>query len=59
MTELIRASPNTVTASAAPVVVSNEDIEVAEPPFSQALEMVKTSEIRDGKTVCALFADVI
>ncbi|EGM8361995.1 GDP-mannose pyrophosphatase NudK [Escherichia coli] len=34
--------------------VEDEDIEVLELPFSQALEMIKTGEIRDGKTVLLL-----
>ena len=32
----------------------NEDIEVLELPFSQALEMMATGEIRDGKTMLLL-----
>jgi GDP-mannose pyrophosphatase NudK len=32
----------------------NEDIEVLEMPFSQALEMVKTGEIKDAKTILLL-----
>ena len=34
--------------------VEDEDIEVLELPFTQALEMIKTGEIRDGKTVLLL-----
>jgi GDP-mannose pyrophosphatase NudK len=34
--------------------IEDEEIEVLELPFSQALEMVKTGEIRDGKTVILL-----
>lgn len=34
--------------------VEDEDIEVLELPFSQALEMIKSGEIRDGKTVLLL-----
>lgn len=34
--------------------VEDEDIEVLELPFSRALEMIKTGEIRDGKTVLLL-----
>lgn len=34
--------------------VEDEEIEVLELPFSQALEMVKRGEIRDGKTVILL-----
>ncbi|ANI81930.1 GDP-mannose pyrophosphatase NudK [Kosakonia oryzae] len=34
--------------------VEDEDIEVLEFPFSQALEMVASGEIRDGKTVILL-----
>ena len=34
--------------------VEDEDIEVLELPFMQALEMIKTGEIRDGKTVLLL-----
>ncbi|XNN30438.1 GDP-mannose pyrophosphatase NudK [Escherichia coli] len=34
--------------------VEDEHIEVLELPFSQALEMIKTGEIRDGKTVLLL-----
>ena len=34
--------------------VEDEDIEVLELPFSQALDMIKTGEIRDGKTVLLL-----
>ena len=32
----------------------NEDIEVLELPFSKALEMMATGEIRDGKTMLLL-----
>jgi len=32
----------------------NEDIEVLELPFTQALEMMNTGEIRDGKTMLLL-----
>lgn len=34
--------------------VEDEDIEVLELPFSQALTMIQTGEIRDGKTVILL-----
>jgi len=34
--------------------VEDEDIDVLELPFSQALAMVKSGEIRDGKTVILL-----
>ncbi|EAO9605819.1 GDP-mannose pyrophosphatase NudK [Salmonella enterica] len=34
--------------------VEDEDIEVLELPFSRALEMVRSGEIRDGKTVLLL-----
>ena len=34
--------------------VEDEDIEVLELPFNKALEMIKTGEIRDGKTVLLL-----
>ncbi|EBG0642027.1 GDP-mannose pyrophosphatase NudK [Salmonella enterica subsp. enterica] len=34
--------------------VEDEEIEVLELPFSQALEMVRSGEIRDGKTVLLL-----
>lgn len=34
--------------------VEDEDIDVLEMPFARALEMVKTGEIRDGKTVILL-----
>lgn len=34
--------------------VEDEDIDVLELPFEKALEMVKTGEIRDGKTVLLL-----
>lgn len=34
--------------------VEDEDIEVLEIPFAQAMEMIKTGEIRDGKTVILL-----
>ncbi|ECG8590049.1 GDP-mannose pyrophosphatase NudK [Salmonella enterica subsp. salamae] len=34
--------------------VEDEDIEVLELPFTQALEMVQSGEIRDGKTVLLL-----
>lgn len=34
--------------------IEDEDIGVLELPFSQALEMIKTGEIRDGKTVLLL-----
>ena len=34
--------------------VEDEDIEVLEMPFAQALEMVKSGEIRDGKAVILL-----
>lgn len=34
--------------------IEDEEIEVLELPFSRALEMVKTGEIRDGKTVILL-----
>ena len=34
--------------------VEDEDIEVLELPFTQALEMIRTGEIRDGKTVLLL-----
>ena len=37
-----------------PVWVEDEDIDVLELPFTQALEMIKTGEIRDGKTVLLL-----
>ncbi|EGY6494504.1 GDP-mannose pyrophosphatase NudK [Escherichia coli] len=36
------------------VCIRKEAIEVLELPFSQALEMIKTGEIRDGKTVLLL-----
>jgi GDP-mannose pyrophosphatase NudK len=32
----------------------SEDIEVLEIPFQQALEMIKTGEIKDGKTIMLL-----
>lgn len=32
-----------------------EDIEVLEIPFDQALEMIKTGEIKDGKTITLLY----
>jgi nudix-type nucleoside diphosphatase (YffH/AdpP family) len=32
----------------------NEDIEVLEMPYAQALEMVRTGEIKDGKTILLL-----
>ncbi|SQC91810.1 GDP-mannose pyrophosphatase nudK [Cedecea neteri] len=34
--------------------VEDEDIDVLEIPFSQAMAMVKNGEIRDGKTVILL-----
>ena len=34
--------------------IEDEDIEVLELPFEQALSMIKTGEIRDGKTVLLL-----
>jgi GDP-mannose pyrophosphatase NudK len=34
--------------------VEDEDIEVLELPFAQALEMMKSGEIRDGKAVILL-----
>ncbi|MEJ9006897.1 hypothetical protein V3C21_24960, partial [Salmonella enterica subsp. enterica serovar Paratyphi B] len=34
--------------------VEDEEIEVLELPFSRALEMVRSGEIRDGKTVLLL-----
>jgi len=34
--------------------IDDEDIEVLEIPFSRAMEMMKTGEIRDGKTVILL-----
>jgi GDP-mannose pyrophosphatase NudK len=34
--------------------VEDEDIEVLEMPFSQALAMVRSGEIRDGKAVILL-----
>ena len=34
--------------------VEDEDIEVLEIPFTQALDMVKSGEIRDGKSVILL-----
>lgn len=34
--------------------VDDEDIEVLEIPFAQAMEMINTGEIRDGKTVILL-----
>jgi len=34
--------------------VEDEDIDVLEIPFAQAMEMIKTGEIRDGKTVILL-----
>jgi GDP-mannose pyrophosphatase NudK len=37
----------------------NEDIEVLEIPFSRALEMMRTGEIRDGKTIMLLQYAVI
>jgi hypothetical protein len=32
----------------------NEDIEVLELPFTRALEMINTGEIKDGKTMLLL-----
>jgi len=32
----------------------NENIEVLELPFTRALEMIKTGEIKDGKTIMLL-----
>lgn len=56
VTELIHfLSPNTVTASAlTPVVVSKMKILKCLSCRSAALEMIKTGEIRDGKTVLLL-----
>ncbi len=34
--------------------IDDEDIDVLEIPFAQALEMIKSGEIRDGKTVILL-----
>jgi GDP-mannose pyrophosphatase NudK len=47
-------TPNMKISEGGGVYEENENIEVLEIPFQQALQMIKTGEIKDGKTIMLL-----